>query len=203
MLRGLVVSNGIGAELGYPSRPEISFDSVEIDQDFELDPSGYDLIVAPNGTDHLALFRQRHVIREFLDAGHALLCCCGWFVDWVPHNRWIHDNSHATRDIRHFAGKDTLGLLQGVELAALDHNEYGISGWWACGFIEPASGADALIKDTWGRALVVVDSHTTKGLMLLTASGPIGDYSRVMGGSSPIGQLYENFLGVLVNKPVN
>lgn len=197
MLRGLVVSNGIGGETAYPSDRHIRFDVVPIGEAFDLSLAGYDLLVAPNGTDHVALYRQRHTIAASLDAGGALLCCCGWFLDWVPGNRWIHDNSHPTREMRHVVGVDRHGLLRGVDLSQLDHNRHGISGWWACGYIEPAAQADVLIRDTWGRAVVVLDAQTTRGTMLLTASGPLGDYSRYGVAAGPTQVLYDNFLNHL------
>lgn len=200
MIRGLVVSNGIGSEKAYRDRDDIRFDVAEIGPDFELRLEGYDLLIAPNGTDHVALYRHRRQIRDFLDAGNSLFCFCGWFLDWIPGNRWVHDNSKATRDVRHIRGSDPLGLLEGVDLAGIDHNRHGISGWWACGIIEAAPGANVLIRDPWNRALAVCDTITTPGLMFLTASGPVGDYSSLGYGESPLCQMYENGLRVVGNR---
>lgn len=194
MLTGLVVSNGIGSEAYYPSRAEIEFTVHELDAKFQVDLLKYDVLVVPNGTDHVALYREREAIRNFLDQGKVLLCCCGWYLDWVPGNRWIHDNSQPTRDMRHFVGSDPLGLMQNVDIAKLDKNQHGISGWWACGFIEPAPNADVVLHDTWNRAIMVSDSHSTAGLMVLTASGPIGDSAAFGYNESPLQSIYENFL---------
>lgn len=192
-LKALVIANGIGSEEAYPAREGVSIDVVEVGPKFAPDLSGYDLVIAPNGTDHVALFRIREDIRKFLDRGGSLFCFCGWFLDWIPGHRWIHDNSHPTREMRHHAGEDPSGLLRGVDLTALDFDKHGISGWWACGYIEPAAGADILIRDPWGRALVVSDESTTNGFLLLTASGPVGDYSRY-GYTGPLQVLYDNIL---------
>ena len=200
MKRALVISNGIGAERAFPNREDVCFEVAQVGPDFSVDLAGYDILIAPNGTDHVALYRMRQQIRNFLEAGNSLLCFCGWFLDWVPGNRWIHDNSKPTRDVRHFVGEDQLGLLDEVNLTALDHNRHGISGWWACGFIEPAPGATVLIKDTWDRALVVVDTVTTNGLMILTASGPLGDYSHRGRGTSPLSCLYDNVIRHCANR---
>ena len=103
------------------------------------------------------------------------MCCFdGWFMDWVPGNRWVHDNQKATKDIRYFVQQDRYNLFDGVNLDDLQFN-HGISGWWACGYIEPAPGANVLLADTWGRPMIVLDESTTKGLMVLTASGPLSD----------------------------
>jgi hypothetical protein len=74
--------------------------------------------------------------------------------------------------VRYRARRDRRGLLAGVPLDHLNFS-HGMSGWWACGFIEPAPGADVVLEDTWGRPVVVLDEATTAGAMLLTASGPL------------------------------
>lgn len=197
MLKALVISNGIGAEKAYPDIDVIRFEVAFVGPGFDPDLMAYDILVVPNGTDHVALFRLRDRIRAFLDAGKTLYCFCGWFTDWIPGHRWIHDHSHATREVRHLPGADSMGLLAGVHIPSLDQNAHGIFGWWACGYIEPAAGVDILVKDTWGRALVVADTTTTRGFMFLTASGPVGDYSRY-GDAGPLGRLYQNLLRITV-----
>lgn len=196
-MKALVISNGIGSVSAYPDRDDMKFDVAPVSADFALTLDDYDLLIAPNGTDHVALYRQRHAIHEFLTAGKSVFCFCGWFLDWIPGNRWVHDNSLPTKDMRHFAGDDPDQLLAGVDLSMLDHNRHGISGWWACGYIEPAPGANVLVKDTWGRAVIVADQATTPGFLFLTASGPVGDYSRYGYGESPASRLYENAISLV------
>jgi hypothetical protein len=82
------------------------------------------------------------------------------------------DNSRATRDVRYRVRDDRRGLTAGVPLDHLNFS-HGMSGWWACGYIEPAPGADVVLEDTWGRPIMVLDEATTAGAMLLTASGPL------------------------------
>ena len=183
MLSALVISNGIGAADGYRSDAEIHYDVVEIGPGFRFDAAGYDVLLVPNGSDHVAMLRARDDVRVFLDGGGALFCFCGWFTNWIPGNRWVHDNTHPTRDVRHRLGTDRHGLFAGVNLARFDHNQHGISGWWACGYIEPAPGADAVLLDPWERALVVLDETTTPGLIFATASGPLGDFGDYGGGA--------------------
>ena len=183
MLSALVISNGIGAAEAYRSNTDIRYDVIEIGPGFRFDADGYDVLLVPNGTDHVAMLHARDDVRAVLERGGALFCFCGWFTDWVPGNRWIHDNSYPTKDVRHHLGIDRHGLFAGVDLAKFDHNRHGISGWWACGYIEPAPDADAVLLDTWGRAVVVLDEATTPGLILATASGPLGDFGDYGGGA--------------------
>ena len=192
MLTALVISNGIGAADAYQSNTDIRYDVAEVGPGFRLDLDGYDILLVPNGADHVAMLSVRDDVRAFLERGGALFCFCGWFTNWIPGNRWIHDNRHPTREVRHHLGTDRHGLFAGVDLAKFDHNRHGISGWWACGYIEPAAGADAVLLDTWDRALVVLDETTTPGLILATASGPLGDFGSYGGGA--LAAVYDNLL---------
>jgi len=199
MIKALVVSNGIGGAAYYKSSDEIRYDLVEVTRDFDPDLTPYDLLVVPNGCDHVAMLKIRGQVRAFLDAGNAVLCCDGWFTNWVPGNRWIHDNSKATKDVRHFAKTDRHDLLKGVDLNKFDFEPHGMSGWWACGYIAAAPGADVLIEDTWQRAIVVLDETTTAGAIFLTASGPLGDFS-FYGDADGISQLFKNVLHFLITR---
>ncbi len=192
-LKALVIDNGLGSIDAFPPHEQITFDSVTTGPGFAPDLLPYDILIVPNGADHVAMFRIREQVRQFLDAGKVVFCFCGWFMDWLPGNRWIHDNTKLTRDMRHFARNDPHGILEDVDLAQLDHNSHGISGWWACGYIETANPNSVIIADTWGRAIMVADETTTNGLMFLTASGPLGDYSRGR-SKSVISTLYHNLL---------
>ena len=198
MLRAIVISNGIGAADAYQSTGEIHYEVVEVGPGFDPDFTGYDLLLVPNGSDHVAMLRIRAKVRAFLDGGGALFCFCGWFTDWIPGNRWVHDNSHPTRDVRHRLGTDRHGLFAGVNLAKFDHNRHGISGWWACGYIEPAPGADTVLLDTWGRALIVLDEATTPGLILATASGPLGNFGDYGGGA--LATIYRHLLELVARR---
>ncbi len=186
MLTALVISNGIGAADAYQSNAEIRYDVAEVGPGFRPGLDGYDILLVPNGADHVAMLRLREDVHAFLERGGALFCFCGWFTNWIPGNRWVHDNHHPTKEVRHHLGTDRHGLFAGVDLAKFDRNRHGISGWWACGYIEPAAGADAVLLDTWDRALVVLDETTTPGLILATASGPLGDFGNYGGGALAI-----------------
>ena len=200
-LHGVIVSNGIGGAAGYLGDSRISFDVAETGQDFVLDLDDADVLFVPNGCDNVALARQSAMIRAFLDRGGALICCDGWVTPWVPGNEWVMDNDYRTIDVRYRVRDDKWGVLDDVDVDALTFR-HGISGWWACGYINAAPGADVILEDSWGRAIVVVDSVTTAGVMMLTASGPIGPWG---GGSDgdpsgvAINRLYANFLTLAQN----
>ena len=172
MLRTTVVSNIEGVDRWLPALPSVAYAVQSVGADFQLDLDGADALLVPNGSDHVAMHRNRERVRTFLEAGHALLCFDGWFTDWIPGNRWVLDNTKVTRDWRYFVRTDRYGLFDGFDLDALNFSQ-GMSGWWACGYIDAAADADVLLVDTWGRPMMVLDESTTAGTMILTASGPL------------------------------
>ena len=177
-IRALIISNGIeGLHSLYKSTAKIQYDWVEVTPNFNPKLEGYDLLIVPNGSDHIALFRIKDTIKAYLDSGGALFCFDGWFTDWVPGYCWVMDNSQKSIEVRYKIKDDPYQLSQQFKVEDLNFS-HGISGWWACGYIACKSPhGHVLIEDTWGRPLVVIPKATTAGLMVLTASAPAGDLS--------------------------
>jgi len=174
-LRAGVVDNGVyGLAAGFRSNARVEYAFLSVGPDFAPDLSGLELLIVPNGSDQEAMSGIADRVAAFLNRGGALFCFDGWFGDWLPGNRWVGDSSKPTRDIRYRVGRDRHGLLNGVPLEELTFH-HGVSGWWACGYIEPAMGADAVLVDTWGRAVAVLDDQTAAGPIFLTASGPLAN----------------------------
>lgn len=203
-LNAALVSNGIeGLERLFAPNDKIVYTVLEVDAGFDPDLSGFDVLIAPNGTDHVALFRIRDRVKAFLDRGGALMCFDGWFTDWIPGHRWVMDNTKKTIDVRYQIRDDNFGIGKTFSIGDLNFS-HGISGWWSCGYIEPAAGADVLIEDTWGRPLVVVDTSSFAGPILLTASGPLGDFSYATtddeASYSAMADLYQGFVNFLYQR---
>ncbi len=203
-INALLISNGIeGLAKMFQANDRIRYTIAEIGKDFDPDLDAYDLLIVPNGSDHIALYRIRQKIKQFLADGGTLFCFDGWFTDWIPGNRWLMDNSKKTIDIRYKIKDDPQGLAQYFSIDHLNFT-HGISGWWACGYIEAAAEAEVLIEDTWGRALMVIDRKSTPGLIVLTASGPLGDFGAGTpddGGSiKAISDLYQSILTLVSHK---
>ena len=197
MLQALLISNGlVGLDKYYVSNELVQYTTCLITRDFDPDLTPYDLLVVPNGSDHIAMLKIKDKVRAFLDAGRALICCDGWFTAWVPGNQWLMDNSQRTLDVRYFPGPDRHQLLHGFDLDQLNFS-HGMSGWWACGYIRAAPGAEVLLADTWQRSIVVLDETTTPGRMLLTASGPLADVTYAGQSDSALVTLYRNFIRLL------
>lgn len=176
-LKALLISNGIEGLLGlFQPNDRIEYSVAEVGPNFAPELEGYDVVIVPNGSDHVAMYRIRDRVARYLAGGGVVCCFDGWFTDWVPNHRWIMDNSQRTMDVRYRIREDLFGL--GSQFSAEDLTfSHGISGWWSCGYIQADPRASVLLEDTWGRPLMVIDTVTTPGTLILTASGPLGDFS--------------------------
>ncbi len=200
MLNALLVSNHIaGLTDYYVSNDLVTYTVAGVTKDFNPDLTPYDLLVVPNGSDHVAMLKIKDKVKAFLNAGGAVVCADGWFTDWVPGNQWIMDNAKRTLDVRYFLRTDRHNLFDGIDLNELTFS-HGMSGWWACGFIEAAGGADVVIEDTWQRPVVVLDEVSTNGTLFLTASGPLADVTFAGDRERALVRLYRNFLRMLTAK---
>ncbi len=178
MLDAVVISNAIiGLDRMFASNDRVCYRFAHVTPDFSVDLTGADLLVVPNGCDHVAMLAIKQTVRDFLDAGGTLFCFDGWFTDWVPGNQWRMDNSKPSRDVRYHVPTDRHRLMDGVRLDDLQFN-HGISGWWSVGYIDASPNADVILADTWNRPIVVLDESTTNGRIVLTASGPLGDFAQ-------------------------
>lgn len=204
MLYVVVVHNGIHElELMFQPSAETEYTFVRTGHGFSerlvMALANADALIVPNGSDHVAMLDAKDVVGAFLEAGKTLLCFDGWFTAWIPGNHWQMDNSHRTIDVRYNIGTDRHNLLDGVAIDELIFN-HGISGWWACGYITPATNADILLTDTWGRSMIVLDEDTTPGRIILTSSGPLADFSYDGNNNNALSRLYRNFLAYLSQK---
>ncbi|MFC4262894.1 hypothetical protein ACFOWM_08405 [Ferruginibacter yonginensis] len=197
MLQALVISNNIfGIEGYYQSNTVIQYHFYKVTKNFQPNLQAYDVLVVPNGCDNVAMLTIKDDVQTFLNSGKALICCDGWFTNWVPGNQWRMDISKKTIDVRYFVKDDPYQLFND-----LDVNEFifsnGMSGYWACGYIDAAAGAHVVLEDTWQRPIIVVDDVTTNGIMFLTASGPLGDINKPYNECNSIDKLYKNFINKL------
>ncbi len=177
MIQAAVIDNGIvGLRQYFQSNEKAHYDFLEVGETVPNDFSDYDLLVVPNGCDQIAMLRMKEPVQTFLNQGKTLFCFDGWFTDWIPGNQWRMDNSKKTIDIRYAIKDDKYDLFENVKVDSFTFS-HGISGWWACGYIEAAPQANVVLEDTWGRAIMVLDEQSTPGKMFLTASGPLGDFT--------------------------
>jgi hypothetical protein len=204
MIQAAVISNGLdGIQNYFVSNEKITYTLLEVSKDFDPDLEGFDLLIAPNGSDHIAMAKLKGKVALFLDEGKALFCFDGWFTNWIPGNQWIMSNEKKTIDIRYFIKTDAYAIFDGVDVDKLIYN-HNISGWWACGYIDASAHADVVLEDTWQRPIIVLDEKTTNGTIILTASGPLGDSGAIPSGNetsfTALSKLYQNMLNLIIKK---
>lgn len=163
--------------------------------DTDLEP--FDVFIAPNGTDHVALFASKKKIRAFLDDRGIVMCFCGWVTDWIPGARWRMSTDIPLRTYAIAAPDPRHPLLAGVDLAEVNVTPEGKRGFWTCGHIEVGPGADVLMTDNRGRCVMFVDERTTSGAVIATASGPLPGFGD---DGAAFDRLFDNALEWSVKK---
>jgi hypothetical protein len=200
-IMALVISNGIvGLEDLFKYNNDLDYTFYETTKDFNPPLHDFDILIIPNGSDHIALHKIKDEVLTYLNNGGILFCFDGWFTNWIPGNRWIMDNSKKTIDVRYSIRDDQYNWSSKINIQHLNFSN-GISGWWACGYIQNQPKAQIFIEDNWQRPLVVIDEVTTNGTIVLTASGPCGDfgYSDDKSYNAPI-ELYHCFIELAKEK---
>lgn len=205
-IKAAVVSNGIeGLQNYFISSAIIHYTFLEITKDFNPNLDDYNVLIVPNGSDHIAMNKIKNKVAAFLENGNTLFCFDGWFTNWIPNNQWIMSNDLKSVDQRYTVRSDSNNLLENVNINDLIYNN-NISGWWSCGSIEASEKAEVLLQDTWQRPIVVLDEKSTNGIIFLTASAPLGDKGIDTKSSNyltdALSQLYQNVV-FLIHKKLN
>lgn len=201
MLKAIVINSGThDSEKAFISNEKVEYTHFYVDENFNPELAGFDLLITGNPTDHIALFKIKDKIYDFLQNGKALFCFSGWYLDYIPGNRWVMERDIKSIDIRYFKGKDQYGLLNNVNIDELIFQN-GISGWWACGHIEASEKVDVILHDTLKRPIMILDEETTPGIIICTASGPLSDRVRdEERKSNAVVQLYQNLIDFIIKK---
>lgn len=204
MIQAAVISNSLdGIHRYFVSDMEVTYAFLEITKDFNPDFQPFDLLIVPNGSDHIAMAKLKDKVAAFLEDGKSLFCFDGWFTNWIPGNQWIMSNEKKTIDIRYKIKTDRYNIFDGIDIDKLIYS-HNISGWWACGYIDASENAEVLLEDTWQRPIIVLDEKTTNGTIILTASGPLGDSGAIptdeASSFTALAKLYHNMLRLIIKK---
>ena len=203
-IKAAVVSNGIeGLREYFVSSEVIHYSFLEITKEFNPDLDAFNLLIVPNGSDHIAMFKIKDKVAVFLEKGNTIFCFDGWFTNWLPNNQWIMSNDIKSIDQRYSVKSDSHNLLKNVNIDDLIYNN-NISGWWSCGYIETTIDAEVILQDSWQRPVVVFDEKSTNGTIFLTASGPLGDKGIATNENNylnnSLSQLYQNVVFLISKK---
>lgn len=197
-----VIDNGVHGATSYFADTDIDGVAVRhrrerVVANWQPDFSADDVVLVPNGSDHVAMQAIAPTIARFLQGGGTVLCFCGFFLPWIPGHRWQQDNSKPLHNVVYQLINDPLGLCRGVDIEALSCNQHGIHGWWACGEIISERDDSCVLRDNFGRTVLIADHTSSAGLVIATASGPVGDLDP-SAQASATQQLYRNCLRAAV-----
>lgn len=159
------------------------------------DLSPFDMFIAPNGTDHVALYKSREKIRAFLDEGKIVMCFCGWTTDWIPGARWVMQTDIPLRTYSIRFPNPAHPVLEGVGIEEVNLSN-GKRGFWSCGHIEVTPNAEVLMMNNLNQCVMFVDEKTTRGAIVATASAPVPGFGEKgkEGNLHAFDQLFENLL---------
>ncbi len=203
-IKAAVISNAIeGIENYFVGNEKIEYEFIEVSKDFNPNLQSYDLLIVPNGSDNIAMAKIKNKVADFLNNEKSLFCFDGWFTDWIPGNQWIMNNELKSIDLRYSIKSDPYNLFENVDINELIYN-HKISGWWACGYIQTSPNAIIVMEDTWQRPIIAIDETTTKGTIVMTASGPLGNGGAIpteeKSNENALTQLYRNMVEMVYNK---
>ncbi|QYN37511.1 hypothetical protein K1T35_09865 [Pseudonocardia sp. DSM 110487] len=155
------------------------------------DLSRYALLVVPATVDQEHLARHRHVIRDYLDEGGVLLFGGQLHRDWLPGASSFVPLPRPSLDAYRVAWIADHPIFAGVEPDDLTFRR-GVAGFFARGHHPLPPGAEVLVRLAGGEPATYVDRTSTRGTILVHASGDLLGYDRADGTSSRLsGQLID------------
>ncbi|MGD9528721.1 MAG: hypothetical protein AB7V44_18210, partial [Pseudonocardia sp.] len=138
----------------------------------EVDLSGYDLLVVGATADQEFLARHRDVVERFLDGGGVLHFGGQLHRDWLPGASPFVALPRPGLAAYRVAEVAPHPIFDGVEAADLTFRR-GVAGFFARGHHPPPEGADVLVRLAGGEPATYVDRVSTRGTILVHASGEL------------------------------
>lgn len=133
----------------------------------DLDP--YIALIITGNVDQELLYRERGVIRSFLDGGKVVVFSGHLLHPWLPGaGTFVPKNIDSLGDYR-VRVVTPHPIFKGVKEEDLTFRR-GVAGFFARGHNPPAEGAEVLLELVGGEPIVYIDRHSTNGT-ILTHSG--------------------------------
>lgn len=129
----------------------------------DLEP--YIALIITGNVDQELLYRERKVIRDFLDAGKVLVFSGHLLHPWLP-----GAGAFVPKEIRSFRDYGirlvkSHPIFEGVKAEDLTFRR-GVAGFFARGHNPPPEGAEVLLELAGGEPIVYVDRQSTRGVIL-------------------------------------
>lgn len=136
------------------------------------DLSRYDLLVIGPTADQEHLARHRHVVERFLDGGGVLHFGGQLHRDWLPGASAFVALPRPGLAAYRVAQVARHPVFDGVEAQDLTFRR-GVAGFFARGHHPPPDGAEVLVRLAGGEPVTYVDRVSTRGTILVHASGDL------------------------------
>lgn len=130
-----------------------------------VDLGRYIALIITGNVDQELLYRERSVIRNFLDDGKVLLFSGHLLHPWLPGaGTFVPKEIHSFRDykIRIVVPHP---IFEGVREEDLTFRR-GVAGFFARGHNPPPEGAEILLELAGGEPIVYIDRRSTRGVIL-------------------------------------
>lgn len=159
-------------------RPNVG--SIDLYRMHETDLTRYAGLIVPGSADQEHLYRERCIVRSFLDSGRVLVFTGHLFCDWLPGAAHFVpkgvDVSHRIAKGIHTSDAYSVRvgtphpIFDGVRPEDLTFNR-GVRGFFARGHHPPPEGAQVLLALESGEPTTYVDRVSTGGGTLLVHAG--------------------------------
>lgn len=129
----------------------------------DLEP--YIALMITGNVDQELLYRERRIIRDFLDSGKVVVFSGHLLHQWLP-----GAGTFVPKDIRSFRDYGIQivkphPIFEGVKAEDLTFRR-GVAGFFARGHNPPPEGAEVLLELAGGEPIVYVDRRSTNGVIL-------------------------------------
>jgi hypothetical protein len=135
-------------------------------------------IIVPRITDEEFLYRQKHIVRDFLNEGKVLCSFVQNFRPWLPGNTLWKKTNLNLKEHRVIL-KQPHPIFEGVDVEDLNFKE-GVAGFFYRGTMQAPSQSEVLMTDHLGHTIMYIDRFSTNGTILSTAGADLFSY----GGST-------------------
>lgn len=137
----------------------------------DIELTGYGALLVPCRTPAHRLIPHADRLRDYLDRGGTIVA-----MGECHSERWLPDIRFTPTETNFWWWLDPAGDL-GVRIAAPTHPLFrrlcqADLAWHLHGFFDPPEGAEVLVADVAGRAILYVDEVTTRGRFVVTSLDP-------------------------------
>lgn len=142
----------------------------------KYDLSSHKCLVIAGLIDQEYLYKEKEIIREFLDQKKIVVFCGNLHRPWLP-----GASNFVPKTIEKHSDYDVSihqphPIFEGVDPYDMTYNK-GVAGFFARGHHPLPPGAEVLLTLPGGEAITYIDRHSTKGTILVHSGGDLFGYN--------------------------